>query len=197
MDARHTLGEPRVLISRRAMLHNATLIRQHLAPGVRLCAMIKADAYGHGVAIAADTLCNFCNDGSGKPPADAVAVASIDEALELPDVPVPVLIVRPLENAFIGRQRLRIEEAIRHGWVLTVCSTTAAEDLARISLTTGKRANVQVMIDSGMTRGGAALNDVAELLERIESRPSLRLWGLCTHFASADIPESSLTQEQT
>jgi alanine racemase len=197
MDAKQTLGEPRLLISRRALLHNASLIRQHLSPAVRLCAMIKADAYGHGALIAADTLCNFTNDASGRPPADAFAVASIDEATELPPLGVPVLILRPLENAFIGRQRLRIEEAIRQGWVMTICSATGAEDVARIALTVGKRANVQVMVETGMCRGGVTPAEISEILQRIESRPSLKLWGLCTHFASAENPESPFTLEQS
>jgi alanine racemase len=196
MDAKHTLGEPRVLISRRAMLHNAGVVRQHLSPGVKLCAMVKADAYGHGADLVADTLTNFCGDGTDKPPADAVAVASLDEAAALPAVPVPVLVMRPLENAFIGRQRPKIEEAVRHGWVLTVCSPAAAEDLARIAVGVGKRANVQVMVDTGMTRSGVSPAGAAELLARVESRASLKLWGLCTHFASAENPDSPFTPEQ-
>ncbi|MDB5297622.1 MAG: alanine racemase [Phycisphaerales bacterium] len=196
VDVKHTLGEPRVLVSRRAMLHNAGVVRRHLAPGVRLCAMLKADAYGHGAAAAADTLCNFCVGDGGDPPADAVAVASVDEALGLPDLPVPVLIVRPLENAFIGRQRLRIEEAVRHGWVLTVCSQAAADDVARIAQGTGRRANVQVLVDTGLARGGASPAELADLLARIDARPSLRLWGLWTHFASADLPDSPFMAEQ-
>ncbi len=196
MDAKQTLGEPRVLISRRAMLHNATVIRRFLSPGVRLCAMLKADAYGHGALIAADTLCNFCNDGSGRPPADAIAVASLDEAAMLPDLPVPVLVFRPLENAFIGRQRVKIEEAVRRGWVLTICTTAAADDLARIALAVGKRASVQIMVDTGMTRSGATPADLQQILGRVEDRPSLKLWGLCTHFATAENPDSPFTLEQ-
>lgn len=197
LDTRHTLGEPRVLISRRALLHNATVIRKALAPGVRLCAMLKADGYGHGAVITADTLCNFCNDGSGKPPADAVAVASMDEALSLPDLRVPVLVFRPLENAFIGRQRLKVEEAIRHGWVLTVCSLSGVEDVARIALQVGRRANVQVMVDTGMVRSGVDVSALAAVLQHIEARPSIKLWGVCTHFASAENPESPFTLEQS
>lgn len=196
LDVKYTLGEPRVLVSRRSLLHNAGVIRRFLSPGVRLCAMLKADAYGHGGAIAADTLCNFCNDGSGKPPADAVAVASIDEATALPDLRVPVIVFRPLENAFIGRQRLKIEDAIRRGWVLTICSLSAAEDLARIAVAVGRRANVQVMVDTGMARSGVDAATLPAVVERIESRPSLKLWGLCTHFASAENADSPFTLEQ-
>ena len=59
MDAKHTLGEPRALVSRAAILHNIRLIRSHIAPGVKVCAMIKADAYGHGAQTLLDALSNF------------------------------------------------------------------------------------------------------------------------------------------
>src|ERR1051325_6030165 len=59
MDAKLSLGEPRVLISRAAILHNASIVRKAAGPGVKICAMIKADAYGHGAEIVADTLANF------------------------------------------------------------------------------------------------------------------------------------------
>ena len=59
MDATSSLGEPRVLISRSALLHNVAVLRRGLDEGTRICAILKADAYGHGVDIVADTLCNF------------------------------------------------------------------------------------------------------------------------------------------
>src|SRR5215218_5352335 len=98
MDAKHALGEPRVLVSRAALLHNARLIRQ-------------AVAYGHGSEIVADALCNF-SDGSSDadaPAVDALAVASIDEAHTLPDLGVTVIVFRPVENTFVGRQRAKLE----------------------------------------------------------------------------------------
>lgn len=196
MDAKHTLGEPRALISRSALLHNARLIRARLGPRTKICAMLKADAYGHGAALTADTLCNF-SDGQGAAPAvDAIAVASIDEAASLPPLPTPLYIFRPIENTFIGRQRSKIETAIRHGWVLTVCSPAAADDIARIALAAQRRAAIQVMVDTGMTRSGVAPSLLEPLLKKIESRPALRLMGLCTHFANADEADSPFTLEQ-
>src|SRR3954454_17942906 len=59
MDSRRSLGQPRLLISRSALLHNADVIRTFLRPGTTLCGMIKAHAYGHAAALAADPLCNF------------------------------------------------------------------------------------------------------------------------------------------
>lgn len=196
MDAKHSLGEPRVLISRSALLHNAAVVRRALAPDVRICAIVKADAYGHDAGIVADTLCNFSSDGSLRPPVDALAVASIDEADALPDVTLPIIVFRPIENIFIGRQRGKLEAAIRNGWTLTVCSASAAEDLARVAAGCGRRAAVQVMVDTGMTRSGVSIDALDVLLQRIVARPSLRLASVCTHFASAETPQDPLTGEQ-
>ncbi|MDB5357162.1 MAG: alr [Phycisphaerales bacterium] len=196
MDAKHSLGEPRVLISRSALLHNAAIVRRTIDEGVRVCAICKADAYGHGAEIVADTLCNFSSDGSLRPPVDALAVASMDEAAALPDVTLPVIVFRPLENVFIGRQRSKLEDAIRNGWTLTVCTPNAAEDLSRVAISCGKRVGVQVMVDTGMTRAGVPIERVNELLAKIASRASLRLAGLCTHFANADLGVHPFTHEQ-
>ena len=197
MDAKHALGEPRVLVSRAALLHNARVLHRAVQPRTRICAIIKADAYGHGSTLVADALCNF-SDGStqGTPAVDWLAVASIDEADALPDVGVPTIVFRPVENAFLGRQRLKLEWAIRNEWVLTVCTPAAADDVARVALAAGRRASVQVMVDTGMTRSGVCIPRLDELLRKIDSRPSLRLVGLCTHFSNAEEPASNVTCEQ-
>jgi alanine racemase len=196
MDAKQTLGEPRLLISRSALLHNAGLIRRAVSPTTRICAILKANAYGHGSEIVADALCNFSSNGSDLPAVDAIAVASVEEAVSLPDVKIPVIVFRPLENAFVGRQRAKIEEAVRNEWVLTLCSLSGAEDLARIAITAGKRASVQVMVDTGITRGGVEPDRLRDLLRKIDSRPSLQLTGICTHFSNADQPHTTHTLDQ-
>jgi alanine racemase len=59
-----------------------------------------------------------------------------------------------------------------------------------------KRLAVQVMIDTGFGREGMAMAGLEELVKAIESFPSLRLAGLCTHFASAEEPGNLLTADQ-
>jgi alanine racemase len=198
MDAKHSLGEPRVLISRAALLHNARLVRRSVSPRTRVCAIIKADAYGHGGSIVADTLYNFSDGsvGNSGPAVDALAVASIDEADALPDVGAAVIVFRPVENTFVGRQRAKLELAIRSGWTLTVCSPAAADDVARVAQACERRAAVQVMVDTGMTRSGVCVDSLDELLLKIWSRPSLRLVGLCTHFSNAERTGDDFTAEQ-
>src|SRR5213595_1225841 len=196
MDASSTVGLPRALISRDAILHNIKIIRGAIGPGVKVCAMIKADAYGHGAKIVADTLSNFSFEGHEGPAADALAVATLDEAWALGATTVPVHVLRPVENVYIGRERQRLEMASREGWILTLGSVAAAGDLARIALSCEKRLGVQIMIDTGFGREGMAIAGLEELVKSIEGFPSLRLAGLCTHFASAEEPGNLLTADQ-
>jgi alanine racemase len=207
MEAKHSLpknflGEPRLLISRQALLHNARVIRRAIGPGVKLCAMVKANAYGHGVEIVADTLCNFDGgdtDGFAAPAADQLAVATIEEAADLPlaaESLVPVLVLRPAENAFLGRQRDGIDLAIHRGWTLTVATAAAADDVARIAQARGRRAAVHVMVDTGMTRCGTPIDLLDDLIAHIESREGLRLVSLGTHFACSEMPDAQFTAEQ-
>src|SRR5215211_1244788 len=113
--------EPRLLISRSALLHNVALLRK-AAGGAKVCAMIKANAYGHGAGLVADALTNFSGPAGQEAPAvDMLGVATIDEAAALPDaLVVPIMILQPVECAFVGAQRERIELAVRNNWQLTV-----------------------------------------------------------------------------
>jgi alanine racemase len=196
MDARDAVGEPTAFISRSALLHNAAVIRRCLGPKTKLCAIVKADAYGHGASLVADTLANFSRGDSYSPTVDAFAVADLDEAAELSAIHQPLLILRPIENAYVGRQRAKIELAIRNEWWLTVVSAAAAEDVARIAMAIRRRAQIHVMFDTGMNRAGAAADQIDSLLEKIESRPSLRLAGLYTHFAQSEDADNPFTIEQ-
>ncbi len=196
MDAKHQLADPAVYISRAALLHNVAVVREALSENTKICAIVKADAYGHGSEIIVDALTNFSHEGAEAPAVDALAVASIDEASALPANNLPVLVLRPIENAFLGHQRAAIEHAVKSGWVLTLCSPAAANDVARIAQNVGKRASVQIMVDTGMRRSGVNLDHLDELILRIESHLSLRLSGLGTHFATSEEPENPLNEEQ-
>jgi alanine racemase len=190
--------EPRMLISRSALLHNVSVLRA-AAPGKKVCAMIKANAYGHDAWIVADALINFSGpNGEEAPVVDAIGVATIDEAAALPELPakVPLLIFQPVENAFTTTQRPRIEHAIRNDWHLLLCSKSAADDVARIAQVMNKRANVHVMIDTGMARAGVEVDRAIELLNQVTQWPTLKLAGVCTHLAAADMPGDFIGEAQ-
>jgi alanine racemase len=211
-DAKDTLGLPRALISAPALLHNVALLRRHLRPGTKICAIIKADAYGHDASLVCNLLsqplppaepsaaspAGLLDDTAslGDPPVDALAVASIDEAAVLPATPLPLLVLRPVENTYLAGERDRLELAIREGWTLTVCSAAAADDVARIAMAIERRASIQVMLDTGMTRADADIAALADLVATVGSHPSLRLAGLCTHFACSEAAADPFNAEQ-
>jgi alanine racemase len=185
-----------MLISRAALLHNVAVLRA-AAPHSKVCAMIKANAYGHEAFLVADALVNFSGgQGQEAPVVDSVGVATIDEAAALPQLPVPLLIFQPVENAFVASQRPRIEYAIRSNWHLMLCSKSAADDVARIAGMMKLRANVHVMIDTGMARAGVGIERARELLDQVAQWPTLKLSGVCTHLAAADMPEDFIGAEQ-
>jgi alanine racemase len=196
MDAKHSQGEPRLLISRDALLHNAALVRCALPPDTRICAVVKADAYGHGVDLVIDALYNFSTEQIEGPAVDALAVATVDEAEQLPANTLQTFIFRPIENCYIAGQRSRIESAIRNNWVMTLCSAAAADDIARIAVSVGRRASVQIMLDTGMTRSGVSCDDLPHLLDTIASHASLKLLAIGTHFSEAERIESDCTPQQ-
>jgi alanine racemase len=195
MDATQFSGQPRALISARDLLHNLKIIRRAIPPQTRICAVIKADAYGHVASLVMQAL-HATSDSPATPLVDALAVASIDEAIALPPTDLPVLIFRSVENAYLAQQRDRLEETIRRGCILTLSSASSAQDLARIAMALGQRASVQIMIDTGITRGGVHLPDLGHVLNTVLSQPSLKLTGLCSHFACADTPDDPFSKVQ-
>jgi alanine racemase len=196
MEARNSIGLPRVLVSRTALIRNVRVLRRMITPGVRICAVVKADAYGHGAELVVDTLGNFAYDDTEAPAVDSLAVATIEETASLPETLLPILILRPVENAFVGRSREAIELAIHNGWILTITSSAAADDVARLAMKLGRRAIVHVMIDTGMTRTGAAVDNFARLAARIASHGSIKLAGVATHLANGEVSGHPFTAEQ-
>jgi alanine racemase len=185
-----------MLISREALLHNLRLIRSHLHPNTKICAMVKADAYGHGADIVIDTLCNFLFDDLPSPLVDTLGVSSFDEATAIAESNLPILILRPIENVYIGNQREAIDHAIRLGWILTLNTPAAADDVARIAMAAGRRAAIHVMLDTGMTRDGCSIDHLPHLLARIESHSSLRLLSVGSHFATSEIADHNFLDAQ-
>lgn len=201
MDAQHSVLHhgtgSRAIIDRDALLHNVRLIRGHLAPGVKICAVIKADAYGHGARIVADALLNWAHREMEPPAAEMLAVACIEEAAALGSaVDLPVLIFRPVEDVLKAAMREAVEAAVRAGWILTVCTASGAEAVARLAMKLGRRAKVHLKIDTGMSRWGVPAGEAAELAGRIVAHPALHLCGAYTHFACSERPDAVVNAEQ-
>lgn len=157
-----------------------------LVSPAELCAVVKADAYGHGALDAARA---FLEGG-----ARSLAVALVEEGIELrrAGIEAPVLL---LSEPVAGG----MEEAVIHRLTPTVYTPGGVDALLRAlsQLGAGTQATgVHVKVDTGMHRVGASPEEALPLVRRIAESGQLELTGLWTHLAVADCPDDPYTARQ-
>ncbi|MBR4904956.1 MAG: alanine racemase [Selenomonadaceae bacterium] len=166
-----------------AIRHNLTEIRRHINPASKLCAVVKADAYGHG-AVEVSKIAVECG-------ADFLAVATVEEGLELRragfDLPILILSLIPLRAA---------EVVVENNLTATVADFETAEKISVAAVKFDKPAKVHLKIETGMGRIGIAPEYAVELAVKISKLPSIELEGMFSHFADADSADRTFTNKQ-
>jgi alanine racemase len=170
-----------------AIERNAARLRARLPDGTELCAVVKAQASGHGaVATARAALAGG---------ATRLAVATVGEAAELREagLTAPILIM-----GAISAEELPV--ALAAGAEVVGWSERFVDDLVGAAAADGRVVPVHVKLDTGMGRlGTRELNDAVALAERLagSASPGVALAGAMTHFATADCdPEFLAVQLQ-
>lgn len=152
-----------------ALKHNLAVARRH-APASKVMAVIKANAYGHGLLRAAAAL-----DG-----ADGFGLVELDAAVALREAGFHQRIV--LLEGFFEPSELPV--LVRHGLATVVHSL---EQLAALdSLPRGAKLDVLLKMNTGMNRLGFDAGDYSAALERLRRNPGVAAVTLMTHFANAD-----------
>lgn len=167
-----------------ALERNLRAIRKAMPAHLKYISVVKADAYGHGLAPVVTRLM--------RAEADAFAVANLDEAARLREIGTgwPILILSVL---LPGEYR----EAIRMGVTPVVSSPEEIRQLEALASSAKAVVGIHLKIDTGMGRLGVWYPEFSELLARVLSCSSLRLEGLCTHFSAADSdPEFTRIQRE-
>jgi alanine racemase len=165
-----------------ALERNLRLIRASLPPHIKYVAVVKADAYGHGLQQVAGRLMH-----AG---ADLFAVANITEAAQLRELGPgwPILLLSPLlpdEDRFAAENDLAV----------TVSTEDEVARLDKAGRDAGREVSVHLKIDTGMGRLGVWHEEAPALVRRIKAASHLRLSGVFTHFASPD-DDAAFTEEQ-
>jgi alanine racemase len=169
-----------VTIDTGALRHNLQVIRR-LAPKSRVMAVIKANAYGHGLIAVARAL----------DAADAFAVARVDEGLALREAGIKTPIVL-LEGVLDAEQ---LKAAAAADFELVVHTPEQIELL--LAAPGGVRFKVWLKLDSGMNRLGFKSEAFRSAHAALSRAPALKApLNLITHLASADMPELPSTAEQ-
>ncbi len=171
-----------------AMRANLMALREMIGPGVGIEPVVKADAYGHGAVPVARAL-----EAAG---ADGLAVATLDEALELRDggVSLPILVLFPVPPEAAGMAMAgRIAVAVGGG----PGTDRLLEEAARVAATDPELAlDVHLEIETGLGRGGALPEDLDRVATTIRAAPGVRLAGVWTHLAAADQLDGARRQDE-
>jgi alanine racemase len=161
---------------------NLQAIRKSLAaPGTGILAIVKADAYGHGMKAVAAELWR----GGVR----FFGVANVDEAVELRGL-LPAAAILVLGSF----HKSQVPSYTRHRIVPTVSSLEDAGHFTR-ALKKGARFPVHLKVDTGMGRLGVWHEDAAPLFKALAKEGKLSVDGLYTHFSSAD-GDRRFTEEQ-
>jgi len=169
-----------VVVNRRALRHNLQRLRE-LAPSSRLVAVVKANAYGHGLLETAQSL----------PDADAFGVARLEEALRLREggVTQPILLL----EGFFNAADLPILAAQHFHTAIHTPEQLAALEQADLP----EPVNVWMKLDTGMHRLGVRPEEADAFYARLAACRNVRQpVNIVSHFARADEPECGFTERQ-
>ncbi|MCH3943853.1 MAG: alanine racemase [Atopobiaceae bacterium] len=157
-----------------ALRRNTSEFKKAMRPGVRMMAVVKADAYGHGAVRCAKVL-----HSSG---ADQFAVATVDEGVALREggVEWPILILSepPVDC---------VETLLRYDIMPTVYTEEFALAYGECASSMNKVGDYHLAIDTGMNRIGVKPVDLLQFRHFIDFHRGLRCAGTFTHFATADV----------
>jgi alanine racemase len=165
-----------------ALERNLRHIRASLPPHMRYVAVVKADAYGHGLHQVAARLMH-----AG---ADLFAVATLAEAAALRELGPgwPILLLSPVVPA-------EDELVARYDVAVTVSSVEEVERFQRAAASVGRPLGVHLKIDTGMGRVGVWHEKVDAVYAALRNAADLRLEGIYTHYSSSD-DDPEFTREQ-
>ena len=168
-----------IVVDLAAIRHNVRLLREIAGPGVQMMTVVKADGYGHGMAVVAAA--------ARAAGAEWLGVATIDEAVAVRDAGDTGRLLCWLDVP--GEQ---YAAAIARRVDLTAYSPVELADVAAAARSLGTTARLQLKVDTGLARGGATSDDWPELVRaarKAELAGDVRVTGIWSHFAASDEPD--------
>jgi alanine racemase len=170
-------------VSLSTLRQNFRTVVKHAGAGVTVCAVVKADAYGHGAV--------ECSRALQAEGARWLGVTSLDEAIPLREAGIESRILlmtgfwRGEESEIV---RLRLTPTVWEPWHIESLETAAAKGTFRQA--------VHLKVDTGMGRLGVSLDELPAVLKALSAAPHLVLEGLSTHLASSEIMDAPSVAEQ-
>jgi len=162
---------------------NLQIIRRDLPRNVKLLAVVKDEAYGHG---ALDMARIAIEEGAW-----GFGLSTLEEAMTLRDagITAPLLLLGE-------RQEAELEWCVVHDLTICVNEPHTVRALAKIAANFGKQVPVHVKIHTGMSRYGVRWDEALPLIEQVAAEKSLRLEGVMTHFSQSDETDKTFVNLQ-
>jgi len=166
-----------------AVRFNFRLARNLLPPGTPMLPVVKADAYGHGAVPISRVL-----EEEG---ASILSVATVAEGAELRKAGIESSIL------ILGRMtRSEIDAALRWQCEISIACPEMAQAVSKAAVRKGITVPVHIKVDTGMTRLGIPWETAPKEIVRMASLPGMKIKGVFTHFANADLGDREFTRIQ-
>lgn len=163
--------------------YNIEKMKSMVKPDMKVLAVVKADAYGHGAVGVSQRIRDIV---------DYFGVATIDEAVELRNAGItePILIIGYTDSD-------DFEKLVEHNITQAVYDVKECEKLSSVAVSAGTKIKVHLKVDSGMGRIGFLANEsgVEEAL-KLKCMEGLDIEGIFTHYAKADELDKSYSRGQ-
>lgn len=166
-----------------AIAHNVQTAKANLKPDTRLCAVVKADAYGHGAVRVAQE--------AARNGADFFAVALLQEAVQLRDagIDLPILV--------LGAMLPEVADiVVRYDISHAVFDRERLYALNEAALKLHTKAKIHIKIDTGMHRIGIPAEEAGRFARLAASLPGIYIEGVFSHFATADADDKQYAAYQ-
>ena len=170
-----------VEINLEALAENITEIKKGIPSNKKLLGIVKADAYGHGSAMIAQTML-----ASGV---DMFGVSSVDEGLDLRNVKIkaPILVVGAIPL-------WAVETAAKNNIAFSIFNNDHLKACMEVYERTGIKPKVHIKLDTGMNRIGVRTEDALEFIKEVKKANYLKFDGIFTHLAAAEEPKETEKQ---
>lgn len=188
------MNPTRAEISLNKLEFNFNQIKKHLHKAdshkkVKICGVVKANAYGHGIREISQKLISLG--------ADFLGVANYDEAIKLrttiPDA--NILVFGTLIHSKL-KPSAYVSKLLKYNLIATVASLDTARFLDQYSRKLNKKFKVHIKIDTGMKRIGFDVKRAFKNIEQIFSYRNLEIEGIFTHFATAESSDKTFAKLQ-
>jgi len=171
----------RIEISRKNILSNVESFKNYLNSETKMVAVVKANAYGHGLAEVAPVIENY------------VEYFQVDDLLELREIR-KISNKKTLVLGYVSEKEL--EEAVVLNGILAIYDIERMGILNKIGKRLGVKPKIHIKIDALLGRQGILTKDLPKFLKDIKDYKNISIEGVYSHLSSVDINDHSHTNKQ-